>query len=113
MKTTMLTPHEAKLYFSEKLPERIFVAHRTATEPAFYWIKGSIPCEEILETEWEQIRLWVEEKVPKYFELLYLNECLKLCYKPEKESWLSGTHILKLLKQDYTTRSTAMKESGL
>lgn len=104
----MLTNQEAKIYLAEQLPEKITLTH------TMLWCKD-IPenpyptCRPVLETEWQQIALWVEEKMtdeqsdkyrPKLFDLTLSN---KYPY-----GWARG-----YLSASYATRATAMKESGL
>ena len=105
---SMLTPHEAKLYLAEQLPEKIVIG---STREYFYWRDKDTPLSGlILETEWQQIALWVEEKMFKlqgctrYYETLdEMCEVKRL----EGDFWIDGRHC------DYTTRATAMKEAGI
>ena len=118
-----MTNHEAKIYLAEQLPERIAkystgivcceVDDVEITRLGMVygdWLFGWKETKrEVLETEWQQIALWVEEKMtdeqsdkyrPKLFDLTLSN---KYPY-----GWARG-----YLSASYTTRATAMKESGL
>jgi hypothetical protein len=104
----MLTSHEAKLYLAEKLPERIQKHQKYADEIYIWWKDGEHPddMDEVRETEWQQIALWVEEK------MTYEQRCsMAGWYKKNSQSSLGA--ILDAMKADYTTRVTAMKEAGL
>ncbi len=105
----MLTQHKAQLYLAEQLPERI-AKDRYGD---LCWIIQielvKVPHDRILETEWQQIALWVEEKMTdeQWFE--YRNTMKKLWSAAESymtfERWLS--------QATYITRATAMKEAGI
>jgi hypothetical protein len=104
----MLTTHEAKLYLAEQLPERIITCSCNTHAGHFYYKTLNVDNigQEILETEWQQIALWVEEK------MTYEQRCsMAGWYKKNSQSSLGA--ILDAMKADYTTRVTAMKESKL
>ena len=93
---SMLTPHEAKLYLAEQLPEKIVIG---STREYFYWRDKDTPLSGlILETEWQQIALWVEEKMTD-------------------EQWHYYQDKLQddrfMFTAPYTTRATTMKEAGI
>ena len=98
-----MTNHEAKLYLAEKLPKRIkTVKHNGIDDEDYYMLINGKPTGiPILETEWQQIALWVLQKQS-------MEDKEKVCK-------ISG------LKHDYCAwidltieeLATAMKESGL
>jgi len=102
----MLTQHEAQLYFAEQLPDKIVyvpfnMEGDIEQEPYFYWKDNTLQ-NEILETEWQQIALWIEEKMTdEQFDSYY-----------RKLAGYFGVVRLIILAP-YITRATAMKESGL
>lgn len=100
----MLTPHEAKRYLTEQLPERIGYIKEDAWPFRYIKREGktTIYCNPILETEWQQIALWVEEKMTdEQFDNYY-----------RKLAGYFGVVKLIILAT-YTTRANAMKDSGL
>jgi hypothetical protein len=108
----MLTPHEAKLYLAEQLLERIEVFEN---KKFFYW-KGSttfgmFPVV-ILETEWQQIALWIEEKMTDEQHHKYR---VKLWHSVShhEDDFKGYLQARAYLSANYTLRATAMKESGL
>ncbi len=121
----MLTELEARIYLAEKLPERIITEHLTRpaqtnldgtkheaySEYKFRWLdKGNWPERpEILETEWQQIALWVEEN------MAYEQwDCFDFNLTMLAPANLSGIQIARWKTQsNYITRATAMKEAGI
>jgi hypothetical protein len=105
----MLTQHEAQLYLAEKLPERIeyvpfAMEGDIEHEPYFAWKEGSL--DPILETEWQQISLWVEEKIPYSKWMTYVDKLEELIIDQ------SPTKDYRVISANYITRATAMKETG-
>jgi hypothetical protein len=101
----MMTNHEAKLYLAEKLPEMI-----GNINDCYVWMESfsngtKLYGKVILETEWEQIRLWVEEKMNTAEYFTYIQKLAGDC------DWKELTR--KIVSATYATRATAMKESGL
>ena len=112
----MLTNQEAKIYLAEQLPVKITLTH------TMLWCKD-IPenpyptCRPVLETEWQQIALWVEEKILAHQWNIYLVKLWRLtCDKEGQQpscAYGSPPCMLALVRANYTTRATAMKESEL
>lgn len=108
----MLTNNEAKLYLAEQLPEKIII-HATGDH---LWREPFARA--IRETEWQQIAIWVEEKIVPVDKVLerrkYVFELMKqIGISPDMGGKWSFVQDFALLHTSYTTRATAMKESGL
>ena len=100
----MMTLHEAQLYLAVKLPERIELLYGIP-----YW---KHPCPQpphILETEWQQIALWVEEKMTDEQYYRYVSAC-HIAASLHEDNYQKARNYLSA---NYITRATAMKESGL
>jgi hypothetical protein len=107
----MMTNHEAKLYLAEKLPERI-----SMTMSGNFQLEVDGKWHHIIETEWQQIALWFEEKMTFEEKQLYAMRLFLLCkhnYGVGKTLPSDLTLQFEFTHADYTTRATAMKESGL
>ena len=120
-----MTPLEAQSYLAEKLPERIVTEHLTRpaqtnldgtkhesySEYKFRWLdKGNWPVRpEIPEESWQQIALWVEEKMTRPQRLVYSDRLDSICDNNNKTDW----YPFEAIHATYITRATAMKESGL
>jgi len=102
----MLTPHEAKLYLAGLLPERIKYG---VTSEQFFWLhRHGLVKSQVLETEWQQIALWVEEKMTDEQWERFDFELNKLWQNAPVGHWSRHRS-----QATYTTRANAMKESGL
>ena len=109
----MLTQLEARIYLAEQLPERILVSAKTSYHrEGIFWIgkyDENNLYRYVRETEWQQIALWVEEKMTDEQFINYRNQLIMMIPESNAETE-QGRFVLSA---NYTTRATAMKESGL
>ena len=94
----MLTQHEAQLYLAEQLPDVVMggLEIHNSLGSYFYWRhKGHHQL--IPEESWQQIALWVEEKIPNNRKGEYMSEI------SEDRDW-------ETCHANYIIRASAMKE---
>ena len=113
---SMMTQHEALLYLAAQLPEIVamrdsYLNHAgtritTPNKDTACWKDSGLP---ILSTEWQQIALWVEEKMTRPQRLVYSDRLDSICDNNNKTDW----YPFEAIHATYITRAAAMKESGL
>ena len=101
----MLTQLEARIYLAEQLPERILVSAKTSYHrEGIFWIGKYDENNHYLyvrETEWQQIALWVIQKLPLQKKTILAKKLIELF----------GDY--GAIFREYHEIATAMKESGL
>ena len=117
---SMMTQHEALLYLAAQLPEIVamrdsYLNHAgtritTPNKDTACWKDSGLP---ILSTEWQQIAIWVEEKMTDEQWREYI---IQLHYFLLGTVWAMSDiqmDLRKTVSATYTTRATAMKEAGI